>query len=40
VCLRRAKWQAASDDWGNQIAASEKAIADLTAAADALAELI
>jgi hypothetical protein len=34
-----AKWTAATDDWANQIAASEKAIADLSAAIEALAEL-
>jgi hypothetical protein len=34
-----AKWQAATDDWSNQIAASEKAIVDLTAAAEALTNL-
>ena len=34
-----AKWTAASDDWANQIQASDKAIADLTAAIEALSEL-
>jgi hypothetical protein len=34
-----AKWQAMEGDWSNQIANSEQAVSNLTAAIDALSEL-
>jgi hypothetical protein len=34
-----AKWQAMEGDWSNQIANSEQAVRNLTAAIDALSEL-
>ena len=37
--INSAKWQAMEGDWSNQIANSEQAVSNLTAAIDALSEL-